>query len=89
MGAHGKGRSQVQILNRRDTCCFGEPQHDPQTAGLSYEDAMHEYATRVQAAAKEIGGTDYRLEIDETSPGHVVSQHAIEEVLLAELKKAR
>ena len=89
MGAHGKGRSQVQILNRRDTCCFGEAQHDVQTAGVSYDDAMHEFATRVQAAAKEIGDTTYRLEIDETSPGHVVSQHAIEEVLLVELKKKR
>jgi hypothetical protein len=56
---------------------------------VSYEDAMHEYATRVQAAAKEIGDTNYRLEIDETAPGHVVSPHAIEEVLLAELRKAR
>ena len=89
LGAHGPGRRQVQILNRRDTCCFGEAQHDPQTAGLDYEDAMHEYATRVQAAAKEIGDTTYRLELDETSSGHVVSQHAIEEVLLPELKKAR
>lgn len=89
MGAHGKGRAQIQILNRRDTCCFGEPQHDPQTAGLNYEDAMREYATRVQAAAEEIGTTAYRLEIDETSPGHVVSNWAIEKVLLAELNKSR
>jgi hypothetical protein len=89
MGAHGPGRCQVQILNRRDTCCFGEAQHDPQTAGVSYEDAMREYATRIQTAAKEIGDTTYRLEIDETAPGHVVSQHAIEDVLLAELRKAR
>jgi len=89
MGAHGKGRSQIQILNRRDTCCFGEPQHDPQTAGLDYDDAMHEYAQRVQAAAKKIGLTTYRLEIDETSPGHVVSPWAIEKVLLEELKRNR
>jgi hypothetical protein len=52
MGAHGPGRRQVQILNRRDTCCFGEAQHDPQTAGVSYEDAMHEYATASKAAAR-------------------------------------
>jgi hypothetical protein len=89
MGAHGKGRSQVQVLNRRDNCCFGEAQHDPQTAGVSYEDAMHEFATRVQVAAKEIGETGYRLEIDETAPGHLVSQHAIEDILLGELRKAR
>jgi hypothetical protein len=89
MGSHGKGRSQVQILNRRDNCCFGEAQHDSQTAGVNYEDAMHEFATRVQAAAKEIGDTTYRLEIDETAPGHLVSQHAIEDVLLAELRKHR
>jgi hypothetical protein len=87
MGAHGPGRCQVQILNRRDTCCFGEDQHDPQTAGVSYEDAMHEYAARVQSVAKKIGDTTYRLEIDETAAGHVVSSHAIEEVLLVELRK--
>ena len=64
-------------------------QHDPQTAGLNYEDAMHEYATRVQAAAKEIGDTTYRLKIDETATGHMVSQQAIEDVLLPKLRKAR
>ena len=89
MGAHGPGRAQVQILNRRDNCCFGEAQHDPQTAGVSYDDAMHEYAARAEAAAKEIGDTSYRLDIDETAAGHMISQHAIEDLLLAELRKAR
>ena len=29
LGAYGPGRKQVQILNRRDDCCFGEAQHEP------------------------------------------------------------
>jgi len=28
LGAQGSGRRQVQILVRRDDCCFGETQHD-------------------------------------------------------------
>ena len=28
LGAHGRGRKQVQILVRRDDCCFGQAQHD-------------------------------------------------------------
>ena len=30
LGAYGKGRKQVQILNRNDDCCFGQKQHDPE-----------------------------------------------------------
>ncbi len=29
LGAFGKGRKQIQILNRYDDCCFGEMQHNP------------------------------------------------------------
>lgn len=88
LGAHGKGRIQVQILGRRDTCCFGEAQHDPKTTGMDYDDAMHEYATRVQAAARQLGDASYRLEIDETVAGHLISHHAIEDIILPELRKA-
>ena len=89
LGAHGKGRKQVQILGRRDNCCFGEAQHDPKTAGMAYDDAMHEYEGRVRAALQEIGDASFRLEIDETAPSHMISNHTIEDVILPELRKAR
>src|SRR5262245_45624282 len=72
LGAGERGRSQVQILVRRDDCCFGEAQHDPISAALPYAEAMHEYETRVRAALKEIGRGTFRLEIDETAPSHMI-----------------
>jgi hypothetical protein len=89
LGAQGKGRKQVQILNRKDDCCFGQKEHDPQTSGMEYDEAMREYETRVQAALREIGDASFRLEIDETAPNHMISHHAIEDVILPELRKAK
>jgi hypothetical protein len=89
LGAHGRGRKQVQILVRRDDCCFGEAQHDAKALGMGYAEAMREYEGRVRAALKEIGAGSFRLEIDETAPSHMISHHAIEEVVLAELRKGR
>lgn len=89
LGAHGRGRKQVQILVRRDDCCFGEAQHDPGLAGANYERAMKEYEARVQAALKKIGPGLFRLELDETAPSHMISHYAIEEVILRELRTAR
>ena len=89
MGAHGRGRKQVQILARRDDCCFGQAQHDEKSAGLPYADAMREYERRVRAALKETGRGSFRLEIDETAPSHMISHHAIDDVLLPELRNAR
>jgi hypothetical protein len=89
LGSHGKGRKQVQILNRKDDCCFGQGEHDPKTSGMEYDDAMREYETRVQAALRQIGDASFRLEIDETAPSHMISHHAIEDVILPELRKAK
>lgn len=89
LGAHGRGRKQVQILVRRDDCCFGEAQHDSKTSGMKYADAMREFETRVRAALKRINQGEFVLEIDETAPSHMISHHAIERVLLPGLRKAR
>lgn len=86
LGAHGQGRRQVQILNRRDDCCFGQSQHDEKKTGLSYADATHEYEARVCAALKDIGPGSFRLEIDETASSHMISHWTIDRVILLELR---
>jgi hypothetical protein len=89
LGAQGRGRHQVQILVRRDDCCFGEAQHDAESSGMAYADAMRAYERRVQMALQKIGNGSFRLEIDERAPSHMISHHAIEDVLLPELRRAR
>jgi hypothetical protein len=86
LGASGRGRKQVQILVRRDDCCFGEAQHDEKESGLPYADAMREYEGRVRHAMNGISPGSFRLEIDETAPSHMISHHAIEKVILPELR---
>ncbi len=88
LGAHGRGRKQVQILVQRDDCCFGEAQHDPHAAGGAYAEAMRDYERRVHAALQQAGGGSFRLEIDESAPGHMISHHAIRDVILPELRKS-
>jgi hypothetical protein len=88
LGAHGTGRRQIQILVRRDDCCFGEAQHDSKSAGLPYAEAMRDYETRVSEALKKMGAGKFRLEIDETAPSHMISHHAIEKIILRELRLA-
>ncbi len=89
LGAHGTGRKQVQILVRRDDCCFGEAQHDAKSAGMSYAEAMREYEQRVSAALKKIGDGAFQLQIDETAPSHMISHHTIEDVILPELRASK
>jgi len=89
LGAHGRGRKQVQILVRRDDCCFGEAQHDAQASGMAYADAMRDYERRVRASLKEIGRGSFRLEIDETAPSHMISHHAVGDVIVRELRSRR
>jgi len=88
LGATGEGRAQVQVLVRRDDCCFGQAQHDEQGVGRPYADAMREYERRVVDALHGIGPGSFRLEIDETAPGHMISHWAIERVILPVLRGA-
>jgi hypothetical protein len=89
LGAHGRGRKQVQILVRRDDCCFGEAQHDAKSTSMAYAEAMREYEGRVRTTLKQIGRGSFRLEIDESAPSHMISHQAIEDVILPELRGRR
>jgi len=90
MGAYGASRKQVQVLNRRDSCCFGEKQHNAAQFGVSWDEGIRSYESRVQDALLHLGGQgSFRLEIDEESTGHMLSHHAIVDVILAELRAKR
>ena len=73
------GRKQVQILNRRDDCCFGERQHDARKQGAEYEAAYRVYEKAVQTALGTKG--EFRLEIDESAPRHMISPAAVDVML--------
>jgi pimeloyl-ACP methyl ester carboxylesterase len=88
LGSFGMGREQVQILNRRDDCCFGETQHDSQELYSGYQESLQDYEKRVRAALQETGSGSFRLEIDETAPFHMISRHAVEDVIVPELRKS-
>jgi len=85
LGASGKGRKQVHILNRQDNCCFGQKQHDP---AKDYASDMHLFEQTVRDRLDSLGERDhYYLIIDETAPNHQISEYALKNVILPELKK--
>jgi hypothetical protein len=86
LGSWGAGRKQVQILGRRDTCCFGEPHHPN-----NYTSSIREYELNVRLALFGFGPGQgsFRVEIDEAANGHMLSWHAAVAVILAELNGAR
>jgi hypothetical protein len=87
LGSQGTGRKQVQILNRRDDCCFGEKQHQGK---LRYDDAVREYESQVRLALVKLGSKGaFRLEIDEAAPAHMISWNALVSTILAELNGGR
>ncbi|NOS71553.1 MAG: hypothetical protein HOP33_16715 [Verrucomicrobia bacterium] len=89
LGAHGRGRKQVQILVRRDDCCFGQAQHDEKATGMTYAESLRDYERRVISTLKQAGRGAFRVEIDEVAPSHMISHHAIEDVILPGLRSAR
>lgn len=85
LGAYGEGRTQVQILNRRDSCCFGQAQHyDP----ALFDSDLRDYERRVREAVLQLGEGEFRLRIDEASSIHQTSRDAVHGVILAELNHA-
>ena len=84
LGSYGKGRKQVQVLNRYDDCCFGQNQHDP---GRDYFTDLYAFENSVKDRLKALGAEDhYYLVIDETAPSHQISADVLNYVILKELK---
>jgi hypothetical protein len=84
LGAFGRGRSQVQILNRKDDCCFGEAQH---RGPPSYDEAVRAYERSVRDQLEEMKSGSFRVEMDEVAPRHLISSHASRNVILPELNQ--
>ena len=84
MGAAGHNRRQVQILNRRDDCCFGERQHTG-VDGL-WHDALRRYEIKTRLALETTGLGSFRVEIDDAAAFHSISHHGAVNVILAELQ---
>jgi hypothetical protein len=84
LGAFGKGRKQIQILNRYDDCCFGQAQHDKKG---DYATDMNTFARAVQERLSALEQKDhYYLIVDDTAPNHQISEYALTKVILPELK---
>lgn len=88
LGAYGKGRKQIQVLNRRDDCCFGENQHDSRLTGLAFEPSVREYEARVKKVLDTLGSGSFRVFIDEKADGHKISAPLLERLMLPELRHA-
>ena len=86
LGSFGAGRRQVQILNRHDDCCIGAAQH---SGPVPYDDAVRAYERQLQDRLETLGAGAFRLQIDETAPGHQISLHAARSLILPELEAVR
>ncbi len=83
MGSYGKGRRQIQVLNRRDDCCFGEPQH---RGPVPWEQSVRGYESRVTIAMEALQSPgQYRLYIDEAATRHEISVNVQDNVISREL----
>ena len=59
------------------------------SSGLSYDEMVHLLQAEMKKAAVRIGKATFRLEIDETAPSHMISHHAINDVIFRKLPGGR
>ena len=85
LGSSGAGRRQLQILNIRDDCCFGQAQHRTTLTGVTFMAGVREYEREVCGAVLQIGQGAFRVEIDDAAPGHMISWNSVMNHILPEL----
>ena len=88
LGSAGSGtRKQIQVLNRRDDCCFGERQHKGLAFGTpSYDQAIKEYEREIQGVLAKLDRCAvFRVAIDDVAQTHQISAHALSTVILPAL----
>lgn len=87
LGAAG-GRRQVQILNRRDSCCFFPGWQGGVAA--TWQTNVRSYESAVRSALVNLGDSGvFRTEIDEAAVQHQISRNAVANVILPELEGGR
>lgn len=80
LGAFGKGRQQIHILNRNDDCCFGQKQHDPMR---NYDADIHIFEQSVKDKLSLLGAPgQYNLIIDDVAQIHQISSFALEQIIM-------
>ncbi len=89
MGAFGVRRKQIQVLNRYDDVAFGERQHDTVKVGIPFKAAVKEYEKKVRAALKKAGSGSFKVYIDETAQRHMISDTALEQVIITSLSDSK
>lgn len=89
LGCSDRKRFQFQIHVRKDDCCFGEKQHDARKGGGAYEASLRTYEAQVRSALGRMRGGSFTVFIDEVAPSHMISHHAIRDVILPKLRQAR
>lgn len=91
LGSSGADRRQVQVLNRLDTCCFGQAQHNAAAHG-PWDTAMRTVETNVRTGLFNMspsGNGFFRLEIDEAATEHTISWNTVLNTIMAELNHGR
>ncbi len=68
LGASGKGRSQLQIINQFDACCF---------AGIKWET----YKDIVVARVNDLKNGNYDLYLDDTHQQHMISEPVLNKII--------
>lgn len=68
LGAYGKGRRQVQVINRYDACCF---------AGLKWKTYYSVVSDRVKALNKGY----WNLWLDDTHKEHKISEYILQDII--------
>jgi len=91
LGARERNRSQLWILNRKDSCCFGaNPLMYRDPDGRAWDEIMRGYETDVR---RELEGPSpagsFRLLIDDTAEFHMISPFAIDAILAELARTAR
>jgi hypothetical protein len=87
LGAGGAGRRHIQILNRRDSCCFFPGWNG--TPADTWEASVTAYASAVEDRLASIGdaGT-FELDIDDTAVTHEISRNAVASIILPALGRS-
>lgn len=68
LGAYGKGRKQLQIINKYDPCCF---------AGFKWK----AYKDKVMARLQSLGQGEWNLLLDSNNREHKISDFALDRIL--------